>query len=271
MSVLESLALVKRNKEPLDYETLELFIDDNCDLLFNDYELFDPDHRKELNRKIVSHFLFHEISVTPYARWRFIFNQKLEEIMPYYNQLYAVKFDPEMAFFDTDFTETLDRTVGTDTDTNTVRDNSTLFDRTNKDKSSKDLDTTNSQKEVSKGNNESTGFNSNVPINKTSSFDKPTQSSEEKSKADNETTYTGAGTEKEIRTDDRTTNSEEKVSGTSTSQLDSDTEENYVKHIKGKRGNVLMSEALLKYRQTIMNIDMEIIEELSVMFRFIFN
>ncbi len=61
------------------------------------YPIFDEDYRIPLNNKIIEHYWFREIGLeTPQLFVRFL-NRKMNEIMPYYNQLYKstlLKFDP---------------------------------------------------------------------------------------------------------------------------------------------------------------------------------
>lgn len=64
-------------------------IDNSVDELFNfDYEIFDEQYRKILEKKILKHFFCREISYDSVPYWRFRLDVKMNEIMPYYNQLY---------------------------------------------------------------------------------------------------------------------------------------------------------------------------------------
>ena len=65
---------------------------------------FDNNYRPILCKKILKHFYLREISAETAGIWMLWMNTKLEEIMPYYNQLYnsaLLQFDP---FKDTDYT-----------------------------------------------------------------------------------------------------------------------------------------------------------------------
>lgn len=62
-----------------------------------DYPLFDPNYKKELESKIISHFYTREIGVETVGLFKHRLKNKMREIMPYYNQLYKselIKFDP---------------------------------------------------------------------------------------------------------------------------------------------------------------------------------
>ena len=71
------------------------------DLDMKSYPIFDETYRESLNNKIFEHFAFREIGLeTPQLFKRFL-NRKMNEIMPYYNQLYESTlhdYDPLLGF-----------------------------------------------------------------------------------------------------------------------------------------------------------------------------
>lgn len=56
--------------------------------IFDNYPIFDESHRAELNEKILGHYYMWEIGQETYGQWKFRINQKMKEIMPYYNELF---------------------------------------------------------------------------------------------------------------------------------------------------------------------------------------
>lgn len=63
----------------------------------DDYPIYDEKHRGELNKKIVDRFYNREIGVETPELFFSRFKRKMNEIMPYYNELYkttALEFDP---------------------------------------------------------------------------------------------------------------------------------------------------------------------------------
>lgn len=61
------------------------------------FPIFDEDYRTPLMGKIVDHFRNREIGYESLGTWRLGMRRKLNEIMPYYNQLYEstlISFDP---------------------------------------------------------------------------------------------------------------------------------------------------------------------------------
>ena len=62
-----------------------------------DYPLFDPEYKPTLESKILRHFYTREIGLETFGLWKLKLNTKLNEIMPYYNQLYEselIEFNP---------------------------------------------------------------------------------------------------------------------------------------------------------------------------------
>lgn len=60
----------------------------NDDVMFGNYPIFDESYRLALNRKIRDHYYFEEIGLETPARFCQRMRTKMQEIMPYYNQLY---------------------------------------------------------------------------------------------------------------------------------------------------------------------------------------
>lgn len=57
------------------------------------YPLYDNDYRKELQYKILIHYYTREICEETFALWKLRLISKLNDIMPYYNQLYTETFE----------------------------------------------------------------------------------------------------------------------------------------------------------------------------------
>ena len=65
------------------------------DLDFNlfdfEYNLYDNDLKTEFEKKFIDHFYFYEIGLTPIARFKKALQIKLNDIFPYYSQLYQTE------------------------------------------------------------------------------------------------------------------------------------------------------------------------------------
>lgn len=81
--------------QPLNYHkgavyTVELgcLVENGFDLGLQHYPIFDETYREQLNRKIVEHYWFREIGQETPQLFKMFLNRTMNEIMPYYNELY---------------------------------------------------------------------------------------------------------------------------------------------------------------------------------------
>lgn len=70
---------------------LRYLVENQYDLGLRDYPIFDETYRAILNNKIIQHFYFREIGFETVALFKNRLNTKLNEIMPYYNEMYSVQ------------------------------------------------------------------------------------------------------------------------------------------------------------------------------------
>lgn len=68
--------------------TIGTLIKNNFDFGLNSYPIFDDNYRETLNTKILNHFYNNEIGFETPELFKFYLNNKMNEIMPYYNTLY---------------------------------------------------------------------------------------------------------------------------------------------------------------------------------------
>lgn len=110
--------------ESAGYNNIENVIKKALPKIFDfDFPIFDEDYRTVIETKIIKHYYTREISEETVGLWKLRLNTKMNEIMPYYNQLYkawSVDFNP---LYDTDISteHTLDNestqtTTGKSTD-----------------------------------------------------------------------------------------------------------------------------------------------------------
>jgi len=105
--------------------TIKNLIDNHFDFKLDSYPIFDENYRQLLNNKILNHYYENEIGFETAALFRFYLDNKLNEIMPYYNILYTKQTELLSDLTNNvNLRETLERQVGTDTDT-TSSSNST--------------------------------------------------------------------------------------------------------------------------------------------------
>lgn len=183
--------------------------------------LYDPSYAPVLYKKILSHYYFDEIAHETVGQFIMRLNTKLDEILPYYNQLYAsaaLEFNP---LYDVDYTRT-----GNREDNNTAENTRTDDLRNHAESEQYDL-------------------YSDTPEGSLIGVDNETYLTTA-TKTDNTSDITNTGTQKN---DAIIHNINE-----------------YFEHVTGKMGSTNYSDLLLKFRETFLNIDMMIINELKNLF-----
>lgn len=90
-----------------------------------DFEIWDENHKLELETKIISHYLNYEIGLETLGLWKFYLQQKMNEIMPYYNELAkSLNLDFDI-LKDVDYQEEFSgNEIGEETDNTTMSNNS---------------------------------------------------------------------------------------------------------------------------------------------------
>lgn len=71
--------------------TIKNLIDNNFDFQMTTYPIFDETYRNTLNNNILHHYYENEIGFETAPLFRFYLNQRLNEIMPKYNELYLAQ------------------------------------------------------------------------------------------------------------------------------------------------------------------------------------
>lgn len=61
------------------------------DIFDFDYPIFDEKYRPVLEKKIIDHYYFREIGLETVGQFKWFLKDKLNRIMPYYNQLYTTE------------------------------------------------------------------------------------------------------------------------------------------------------------------------------------
>lgn len=270
---------------------LRYLIENNFDIGLKDYPIFDENYREPLNRKIINHYYFREIGFETAELFKRYLNNTMNEIMPYYNQLFKselLEFNP---FYN------VDKTVTADKNNNSVSD----FVGNISGKNTQTADTENTQTNNGKqqtttsatSTGESVGNSTTTNKNKNVSSDTP-QGFLSINSIDNETYASAAemGNAESINNSkatsnnaengitDQTTADETKATGNSKSNATTETDtankttsndfENYISHVIGKSEGETYSEMLMKFRETFLNIDMMIIDELKTCFMMIY-
>lgn len=201
------------------------------DFGLNDYPIFDESYREKLNKKILDHYDFYEIGQeTPYL-FKLFLNRTMNEIMPYYNELYKSIINySENLLKNVNLQETLSRDTTSELTGNSSSESNSQSNSTAE----------NTDKYTSIFNNTPQGQILKNAIEEQDYATTLTQNKDENSSSQNS------------NISDNTTNQ--------TSQNGSGTE-NYTKNITGNNGAYLISDIIEKFRKNIVNVDLMIIED----------
>lgn len=107
--------------------TIKTLIDNNFDFQMTNYPIFDENYRETLNNNILHHYYENEIGFETAPLFRFYLNQRLNEIMPKYNELYKAQknlIDNNLLLNNVNLTETLSGQNATTTSSTSQSTNS---------------------------------------------------------------------------------------------------------------------------------------------------
>lgn len=234
-----------------------------------DFPIFDESYRNVLETKILKHYYTREIGLETYGLWKLKLDTKLNEIMPFYNQLYKsalLEFNP---LYEVDYSKTGNRDASGTRDN--TENNSESYDESNDYNESHDESTTNSNDgTLTKGTTTTTtNYYSDTPQGAISNvidgtyLTNATYNVVGNTGSDN-TSNSGSVDSEVSSTSKNEKDGSRKGSKTSNSNL-TDTE-SYLESVRGKMSSKSYSTLLMEYRETFINIDMMLIEELADLF-----
>ena len=227
--------------ESVGYDNTNEVITAGLPKLFNfDFPIFDEAYREVLERKIVMHYYTREIGFETVGRWKLALETKLNEIMPYYNKLYR----SELLDFNPLYTHNI-------TKTGSKTDNETTYEHHN----------------VNKGH---TGSGNSTNTTQGEQWNLDNQTPQGGLDGVQNLEYLTSAT-KDTDNTTKTENHSDRYDNTDIGTKDGTAQNvgEYLETVVGYEGKDA-SEMLLKYRQTFLNIDMQIINELNSLFMCIY-
>ncbi len=202
---------------------------------------FDEDYRKVLCKKILKHYYLREIGCETVGIWKLWMNTKLEEVIPYYNQLYKsalLEFDP---LVDVDVKRTHNRkNVEDSTDNRTVSGN---------------RDTSSSGTVHNSSNGTNRDLYSDTPQGGVNGLENESYLTNAR-KITDESSADSSTSDKVGLDYDETEGKTGNVNST----------EDFVESVVGKQGSGTYSKMLNEFRKTFLNIDMMVIDEFEELF-----
>jgi len=254
-----------------------------------DYPIFDENYRSVLETKIIKHYYTREIGAETVGLWKFWLDERMNRIMPYYNQLYKSELLDFNPLYDTDITTDSNRKIKHEEntkDSNLRTDNTTTTDNiTGKNTRTDNLSTANSHEDHDRdsGTNDNLTAYSDTPQNgltgvtelnyltnatKVNGSDSKTHNNDGSYETKNTGTQVNDATQTGTVKNDitNTIKNTGTVSDNGTGTKNYDNVNDYLEHVKGKRGTDSYSKILQEYRKTFLNIDQMIINNLSDLF-----
>lgn len=74
--------------------TTKQIIENSLTHIFDfDFAIFNESYRKQLETNIIRHYYFREIAFETYGQWKLKLQDRINLIMPYYNQLFQIDLD----------------------------------------------------------------------------------------------------------------------------------------------------------------------------------
>lgn len=221
--------------------TIELgsLIENGFKLTLDQYPIFDEAYREPLNNKILDHYWFREIGAETPALFNWCLRRKLNEIMPFYNQLY------ESAGL------AINPLINVDVTTDGQR------------KGESDSTRTADHAEKASGNGATTSDSTSTSetlISETPQMQLSGRDDYATALNKVESGSNASGTSSESSTRNLTEKDASAIK----------TIDDYINHTYGLSG-ITQSQALQEYRATMLNIDMLIIEELAPLFMGVWN
>ena len=213
--------------ESTGFNDIEDVLNKSWNKIFSDFPIFDEHYRGELCKKILRHYYTREICCETVGRWKLFLSDKMKNIMPYYNQLYQSELLKIQPLVSVDRSVTHE---GSGSETKNTSRNGT-------NRSSARTD----------GSTDTWSYYSDTPQGGIAGLDT--------------NDYLTNATHN-VGTD--VTNSTQNGDTTETEAGTGNRRDSYVDKILGYEGN--QSEMLLKFRETFLNIDMMIINELKDLF-----
>lgn len=225
-------------KQSTGYTNIQDIINGAYPKIFDfDFPIYDEDYRPILCKKILKHYYTREISEETYGLWKLRFDATLNDIMPYYNKLYQVFASNFNPLSDTDYFNTHKLT-----------------------KSEND-------KTQAKGKSKNEQNNTTTITGNTTNWDIYSDTPQGSLiNVENENYLTNA---RKIKNTDDNKNMLEGNENTETDNtIDRvlNTTDDYVEHIAGKRGGTSYGKMIEEYKNSLINIDLEIIDNLSPLF-----
>lgn len=249
-------------KESVGYDNIAQVIAGARPAIFDfPYPIFDETYKAVLETKILKHYYTREIGEETYGLWKLRLDTKMNEIMPYYNQLYKstlLEFNP---LYDVDITRMHNATKqGTEILNGNVNTDGQVIASTNTNNTTTSDNTTDQT-----STNGNTDKYSATPQGGLDGLMQDKYLTNARMITGNDTLNSKAHTSTDNMIDSTTDTSTNTTTATKNNTTINNTED-YLESVKGKQGTQSYASMILEFRETFLNIDMMVINDLSDLF-----
>lgn len=246
-----------------------------------EWPIFDEAYRLPLEMKILRHYYRREICSETVGAWKLLLEDRLNMEMPYFNQLYKselLEFDP---LYDLDYTD--ERTVKRDSNTDKTDSSEGSSTVHAQGTETSDVGTTANSKTSATNSDTSTrtddltawdmysdtpqgGLDGVRDENYLSEARKNTNTGTQETATSGSSTSETDSTGKTLGETDTVQDSTRTDTKSQTGNTKVLTVDDYLQHVKGKKGGTSYSRLLDEYRRTFLNIDKMVVESLEDLF-----
>lgn len=226
---------------------IKTMLDNGFELALSDYPIFDESYRPVLNKKIKDRYLFREIGLETPALFNHFLSMRMNEIMPYYNQLYESTLLEIKPLINYEMTES-NKHIHTG---KTIGKGQAASQGLTKSKSESNSETSAADDRLSVGSDTPQGLLS-IPDIKSNVY------ASNATREDNNTSATGK--------DSATAENDSATYGQTENETDTETTDEYIKTMTGSIGVLTHQKMLEQWRETFINVDVMIIDELGDLF-----
>lgn len=249
-------------KKSVGYDNVNTVIQNAIPKIFNfSWPIFDESYRNVLETKILKHYYTREIGLETYGLWKLKLDTKLNEIMPYYNQLYKsalLEFNP---LYDVDITR---NHTGKKTGTEALKGNVDINGQVLVDNHG-NVNTTDDTTVANTTTSENIDKFSATPQGAIDNLRNEKYLTNARMVNDTNTSN-GTTTGKTDTSTDSTTDTTTNTTTTTNNSTTINNTEDYLETVKGKQGTQSYASLIMEFRETFLNIDMMVIEDLGELF-----
>lgn len=249
-------------KKSVGYDDVNTVIQNAIPKIFNfQWPIFDESYRNVLETKILKHYYTREIGLETYGLWKLKLDTKLNEIMPYYNQLYKsalLEFNP---LYDVDITR---NHTGKKTGTEALKGNVDINGQVLVDNHG-NVNTTDDTTVANTTTSENIDKFSATPQGAIDNLRNEKYLTNARMVNDTNTSN-GTTTGKTDTSTDSTTDTTTNTTTTTNNSTTINNTEDYLETVKGKQGTQSYASLIMEFRETFLNIDMMVIEDLGELF-----